>query len=106
MRRYIAAPWLAALLALAGGAIGFVWKVHNLGHSCGYHEGGRLPNFPTKIALIVLVAVPVALTVGRAVGEGRSASRVVGLAGLAALLASASFGASQLIFFLSRHCYG
>jgi hypothetical protein len=105
MRRYFTAPWLAALLALTAGAIGFVWEVHDLGQSCGYREGGPMPNFPAKIALTVLVAVPVVLTVGRALGERRTVGSVVGLAVLAAILAGVAFGAADLAFFLSRHCY-
>jgi hypothetical protein len=105
MRRYFTAPWLAALFALAAGVLCFLWQVHDLAQSCGYREGDRQPNFPTKIALIVLVGVPVVLIVARATGEGRTVARVVGLAVLAAILAGAAFGAADLAFFLSRHCY-
>jgi hypothetical protein len=105
MRRYFTAPWLAALLALAAGVSCFLWQVHDLGQSCGYREGDRQPNFPTKIALVVLVGVPVVLIVGRAISERRSAAGIMGLAVLAAILAGAAFGAADLAFFLSRHCY-
>jgi hypothetical protein len=105
MRRYFTAPWLAAVLAVAAGLIGFAWQVHDLGQSCGYAEGGPQPNFPTKIALIVLIAVPVVVTASRALGERRSVGAVVRLAVLAAILAGVGFAAAQLAFFLSRHCY-
>jgi hypothetical protein len=105
MRRYVAAPWLAAPMALATGVLCFLWEVHDLGQSCGYREGDRQPNFPTKIALVILVGVPVVLTVGRAISERRSAAGVMGLAVLAAILAGVAFGAADFAFSLSRHCY-
>lgn len=105
MRRFAAAPWLAAIFAVLAGISTFAWKAHDLGRSCGYSEGGRLPYFPTKLAFPVLVAVPVALTIIRALSERRAALDVLRLAALAAILAAAAFGAADLAFFLSRECY-
>jgi hypothetical protein len=92
-------------LAILAGITTFAWKAHDLGQSCGYREGGPQPNFPTSLALAVLVAVPVALTIVRALTERRVAVDVLRLAALAAILAAAAFGAADLAFFLSRKCY-
>jgi hypothetical protein len=105
MRRLVTAPRLAMGLAVVAGIIAFVWKAHDLGQSCGYREGGSQPNFPTTPALAALVAVPVAITIVRALGERRAALDLLKLAVLAAILAAAAFGAADLAFFLSRECY-
>jgi hypothetical protein len=105
MERYLRAPGLAALLAPVSGLICFVWEARELGESCGYREGGGLPNFPSRIAWVVLVSVPVLVTVGRALGERRTPRAVLAQAALAAVLAGAAVGAAELAFFLSRHCY-
>ncbi len=105
MRRLATAPWLAVILAVLTRISAFAWEAHDLGQSCGYREGGQLPYFPTRLALAVLVAVPVALTIIRALSERRTAVGVLRLAAFAAILAAAAFGAAHLGFFLSRECY-
>jgi hypothetical protein len=105
MVRYLRAPRFAALLAPVAGLICFVWEARDLGESCGYREGSGLPSFPSRIAWVVLVCVPVLVTVGRALGERRTPRAVLALAALAAVLAGAAVGAAELAFFLSRHCY-
>lgn len=105
MRRFASAPWLAVILAVVAGITTFAWKAHALGQSCGYREGGPQPNFPTSLALAVLVAVPAAVTIVRALSECRTAVGVLRLAALATILAAAAFGAADLAFFLSRDCY-
>lgn len=105
MRRFATAPWLAVILAVVAGISTFVWKAHDLGQSCGYREGGPQANFPTNLALAVLVAVPVALTIARALSEHRAAVDVLRVAALAAVFAATAFGVADLAFFLSRECY-
>lgn len=105
MRRCLRAPWLAALLAPIAGLTSFLWEVRDLGESCGYREGSRMPNFPYRIALVVLVSLPVLVTVARGVSERRTPRAMLGLAALAAVLAGAAVTAADFAFFLSRHCY-
>jgi hypothetical protein len=105
MRRVLTAPRLAVLLAPAAGLVFALWEVHDLGGSCGYREGSHLPNFPVRVAFVLLVVLPALLTAGRAYSEGRGARGVLGLALCAAVLAGAAAGAADLWFFLSRHCY-
>jgi hypothetical protein len=105
IERCLRAPWLAALLAPIAGLTCFLWEVRDLGQSCGYREGSRMPNFPIRVAVVVLVSVPVLVTVARGLSERRNPRAVLALAAVAAVLAGAAVAAADFAFFLSRHCY-